>query len=239
MGGTQPEMDEAESLALINVVEDLVTSLRRPTTMVERDRLRNMLPHLTERLRKGMALIHLAPKQRGDLMEQLMVVHSRYLRSAPATAPAPPAAPDSTHGTNPDEIVSRIRSEHIDSVWARLNPEPEPHQQVGALPTIPMALDGVPADESDATQTVEDWVDSLKPGMWFKLSIQGEWINSRLIWISRHHRFFMLTGKHRTEIHTLPRDILAKLRAEGLATEVTQHKLVQKAMDSLMGDLGA
>jgi len=73
---TQGDMDEQESHGLINVVEELVTSLQRPTTLDERDRLRAMLPSLTERLRKGMALINWPPKLRGDLMEQLMVVHA-------------------------------------------------------------------------------------------------------------------------------------------------------------------
>jgi len=130
---TQADVPEAESQSLINVVEDLVTSLQRPTTLEERDHLRGMLPSLTERLRKGMAIIEWPPKLRGDLMEQLMVVHARYLRSPPAPAEAP-------RELTPQEIVSQIRTEHIDSVWEQLNPDPEPRIHVDALPTVPMGL---------------------------------------------------------------------------------------------------
>lgn len=228
------DMDEAESHGLINVVEDLVTSLQRPTTLGERDRLRGMLPSLTERLRKGMALINWPPKLRGDLMEQLMVVHARYLRSPPTPATPAEAAPELT----PHEIVSQIRSEHIDSVWEQLNPDPEPHVHVGALPTVPMGLDAQAKDEGSGPEAIEAWVNALRPGTWFKLSLQGEWVNSRLIWVSRNHRFFMFTGRQQAEIHTLPRHVLCKLRSEGLAAEVHQRSLVQRAADSLMGDLG-
>lgn len=230
---TQADMDEEEGLSLINVVEDLVVSLQRPSTLQERDRLRTMLPHLTERLRKGMALINLSPKQRGDLMEQLMVVHGRYLRSTPA----PSATADSAHGASHEDVVARIRSEHIDSVWARLNPEPDPRLHVDALPTIPMGLDVENAAEGKSGQTADEWVETLQPGTWFKLSLHGEWIDSRLIWVSRNHRFFIFTGKQRDDILTWPRQSLAKLRREGFASEMTQHALVQRAVNSLMGDL--
>ena len=231
---TQTDMDEAESHGLINVVEDLVTSLQRPTTLDERDRLRAMLPSLTERLRKGMALINWPPKLRGDLMEQLMVVHARYLRSPPTPATPAEAAPALT----PHEIVSQIRSEHIDSVWEQLNPDPEPQIHVGALPTVPMGLEAQSKDEGAGPEAVEAWVAELRPGTWFKLSLQGEWVNSRLIWVSRNHRFFMFTGRQHAEIHSLPRHVLCKLRSEGLAAAVQQRSLVQRAADSLMGDLG-
>lgn len=231
---TQTEMDEAESHGLINVVEELVTSLQRPTTLEERDRLRAVLPSLTERLRKGMALINWPPKLRGDLMEQLMVVHARYLRSPPVPAAPVEAAPELT----PHEIVSQIRAEHIDSVWEQLNPDPEPQIHVGALPTVPMGLEAQAQDEASGPEAVNAWVDELRPGTWFKLSLHGEWVNSRLIWVSRNHRFFMFTGRQHAEIHTLPRHVLCKLRSEGLAAAVQQRSLVQRAADSLMGDLG-
>ena len=230
---TQADMPDEESHGLINVVEELVTSLQRPTTLAERDRLRTMLPSLTERLRKGMALINWPPKLRGDLMEQLMVVHARYLRSPPA--PATPA--EAPRELTPHEIVSQIRSEHIDSVWEQLNPEPEPRVHVGALPTVPM---GLPAadDTPSGPEAALAWVEALRPGTWFKLSLQGEWVNARLIWVSRNQRFFMFTGRQADEIHTLPRQVLCNLREQGLVTEVQQRSLVQRAADSLMGELG-
>lgn len=236
---TQGDMDEQESHGLINVVEELVTSLQRPTTLDERDRLRAMLPSLTERLRKGMALINWPPKMRGDLMEQLMVVHARYLRSPPA--PATPSEPP--RELTPHEIVSQMRSEHIDSVWEQLNPDPEPKVHVGALPTVPMGLsaaEDTPSgpEAAEAAEAAEAWVEGLHPGTWFKLSIQGEWVNSRLIWVSRNQRFFMFTGRQTDDIHTLPRQVLCNLREQGLVTEVQQRSLVQRAADSLMGDLG-
>lgn len=230
---TQAEMDDEESHGLINVVEDLVTSLQRPTTLDERDRLRTMLPSLTERLRKGMSLINWPPKLRGDLMEQLMVVHARYLRSPPTPATPAEASPELT----PQEIVSQIRSEHIDSVWAQLNPDPEPRVQVGALPTVPMALTAPDDDTPSGPEAAEAWVEELHPGTWFKLSLQGEWVNSRLIWVSRNQRFFMFTGRQADEIHTLPRQVLCTLREQGLVTAVQQRSLVQRAADSLMGEL--
>lgn len=229
---TQSDMDDAESHELINVVEDLVTSLQRPATLDERDRLRKMLPSLTERLRKGMSLINWPPKLRGDLMEQLMVVHARYLRSAPVPAEPP-------RELTPHEIVSQMRSEHIDSVWQHLNPDPEPQVDVDAMATVPMGLeDPEQTGASSALAAADTWASELRPGTWFKLSLHGEWVNARLIWVSRNQRFFMFTGRQADEIHTLPRHLLCRLRSEGLAAVVQQRSLVQRAADSLMGDLG-
>lgn len=228
---TQAEIDDAESQGLINVVEDLVTSLQRPTTLEERDRLRAILPSLTERLRKGMSIINWPPKLRGDLMEQLMVVHGRYLRS-------PPMPPEAPREMTPHEIVSQMRSEKIDSIWEHLNPDPEPRVHVGALPTVPMGLNAASDDRPSGAEVAETWVMELRPGTWFKLSLHGEWINARLIWVSRNHRFFMFTGQQADDIHTLPRQVLCKLREQGLVTAVQQRSLVQRAADSLMGDLG-
>lgn len=231
---TQENADEAESMGLLNVVEDLVTSLQRPTTLAERERLRLMLPSLTERLRKGMALINWPPKMRGDLMEQLMVVHARYLRSAPA----PAADAGATSGLSPLEIVSQMRAEQIDSVWAQHDPQPEPQVGVGALPTVPMGLDALNAGRhAAATQGARTWAEQVRPGTWFKLSMEGEWVNARLMWVSANHRFFMFTGRQADEIRTLPLDVLSRLRQEGLVTDVPQHTLVQRAADSLWSDL--
>jgi hypothetical protein len=99
---------------------------------------------------------------------------------------------------------------------------------------------GLPADDDTPSgpEAAQAWVEALRPGTWFKLSLQGEWINARLIWVSRNQRFFMFTGRQADEIHTLPRQVLCNLREQGLVTEVQQRSLVQRAADSLMGELG-
>lgn len=221
---THPDMSEADSHALLNVVEDLVDSLQRPTTLDARDRLRQMLPSLTERLRKGMALIDWPPKLRGDLMEQLMVVHARYLRSPPA-----PAAE-----LTPHQIVAQMRQERIDSVLPPAEAAPDSH--LGALPTVPMGLDA-PAPDASAS-AAEAWVNQLRPGTWCKLSLQGEWTTARLVWVSHHHRFFMFASAKASDMHTLPRRVLLRLRGAGLATALQDRSLMQRAADSLLQDLG-
>ena len=221
--------DDAEVQAMLGTVDDLLMSLQRPATPEERHTLRRALPGLIERLQKGMALIDLPQGQRDAILDELMIIHSRYLRSAPKPRREP----------TPEELVRQMQDEMAQE--EELEPEPiQPRQEldtnVGSLPTVPMSFgDEAPSDQPVAA--VSEWVDSLHKGSWCKLLLQGQWVSAHLLWFSANRQFFMFSSDHAGRMHSLTRRALERLRAEGLATSLEDRNLMQRAVDSLLQDL--
>lgn len=223
---THPDMPEAESQRLLNVVDELVLSLQRPTSLEERELLRGRLPELTSDLRKGMAMIEMPVKERSTFMEQLMAVHGRYLRATPQPRPE----------LTPEQIVQQMREETLDSVWSQHDAEPD--TRIDDLPTIPLGLDGKPTGEQPG-RGPNAWVDHLRVGVWCKLASQGRWSTNRIVWISPHRNFFVVTSQRSGQLHNFTRSALLRLRKEGLATELPSRSPVQSAADTLARGLSS
>ena len=221
--------DDAEVQTMLGTVDDLLMSLQRPATPEEHQALRRALPSLIDRLQKGMALIDLPEGQRDAILDELMIIHSRYLRSTPKPKREP----------TPEELVRQMQDEM--ALEHELDPEPAPPRQeldtnVGSLPTVPMSFgDEAPSDQTSAA--VSEWVDSLHKGSWCKLLLQGQWVSAHLLWFSANRQFFMFSSDHAGRMHSLTRRALERLRSEGLATSLEDRNLMQRAVDSLLQDL--
>ncbi|MFX7796898.1 hypothetical protein ABTK29_18750, partial [Acinetobacter baumannii] len=70
---------------------------------------------------------------------------------------------------------------------------------IGGLPTVPMGLD----DADDAEAQLSAWLASLRPGMRFKLYLQGRWTTTKLAWRSDNGEFFMFTSNLAGGMHSL------------------------------------
>lgn len=228
-----PAADEASAQRVLGTVDELLASLVRPATLADRERLRQSLPELVQRLQAGMARIRLPAVRREAVLNELMVVHSLHLRAPPRPRPEP----------SPLELVRQMQDEPV--------PEPLRHDEavdtnLGNLPTIPMAyadMQAGPDVEPDAptpaapADLAAAWVDALEAQAWCKLFIQGRWATTRLLWRSDNRQFFMFTSRHGGGMHSLTRRALLRLRSEGLATSVEDRSAMQRAVDSLLGDL--
>lgn len=227
---TQPEHDDKLIQSMLHVVDDLLHSLQRPTTLAERDALRQNLPDLIERLRKGMALIDMPTSDRGALLDELRGIHGRYLRAMPKPA----------RELTPEELVQQMRDEMAsapaDSGFDFDIERPAMNTSVGDLPTIPMGL-GDEDDNLHIDDNIDRWLDSLRSGAWYKLFIDGQWTTARLLWASGNRRFFVFTRNKTGGMHALSKGALERLRKEGLATSLEDRSLMQRAVDSLMQDL--
>lgn len=221
---TSKELGEDESQCLVNVVDELIDSLQHPTSLEAKQQLRDLLPDLTATLRKGMALIDMPPHARATLMEQLMAVHGRFLRSPPRPRPE----------LTPEEIVQQMREEHVESQWLHSRSDVL-DTGVDDLPTIPMGLED--HDSSAAEASAAAWVDHLLIGTWCKLTTRGHWSTARVVWISEHRHFFVVTLERTDQLVTLTRKALIRLRNEGLATELQDRSAVQTAADQLIESL--
>jgi hypothetical protein len=235
-----PAEDEASAQRVLGTVDALLASLTRPATLADRERLRQSLPELVQRLQAGMDRIRLPAARREAVLNELMVVHSLHLRAPPRPRPEP----------SPQELVRQMQDEPV--------PEPLRHDEavdtnLGNLPTIPMdyaemqaspdaalpapGTAAVPATQATSTESAAEWIDTLETQAWCKLFIQGRWATTRLLWLSDNRQFFMFTSRHGGGMHSLTRRALLRLRSEGLATRVEDRSAMQRAVDSLLGDL--
>ncbi|MFN9450361.1 MAG: DUF1631 family protein [Rubrivivax sp.] len=229
---------EARAQGLLNTVEDLIHCLKAPTNAAERASLRATLPALVQRLREGMGRIAVPAPQQQALLERLTLVLGPHLSGGPATAreqSAPitrPAAPQDDPWSRADDDEGGYGA--LPSLGIDTN--------IGALPTVPMALGEAdsfahgPADADDGGRHVSpaDWAADLQVGAWCKLSLQGQWVTAQLLWISNHREFLVFKRSHALQLQSISRKALERLRAEGLATQLDERKLVQRAVDSLL-----
>lgn len=235
--------DAPQTQALVGTVDDLLASLQRPATEAERVALRRRLPDLVARLQQGMDLIDLPGPHRERVMAHLMQAHRANLferppAAAPSAAPAATAAPEPAAALAPTPIPSaapRIELEDSlhDSVPAPAGWEAS-DTNIGGLPTVPMGLD----DADDAEAQLSAWLASLRPGMRFKLYLQGRWTTTKLAWRSDNGEFFMFTSNLAGGMHSLTLRGLKRLRSGGLATEVAEPSAVQRALSGLLRELG-
>lgn len=233
--------DAPQTQALVGTVDDLLASLQRPATEAERVALRKRLPDLVTRLQQGMDLIDLPGPHRERVMAHLMQAHRANLferppAAAPTAAPAATAAPMPAAPAAPTPSAAP-RIELEDSLQDSL-PAPASWEgsdtHIGGLPTVPMGLD----DADEAETQLSAWLASLRPGMRFKLYLQGRWTTTKLAWRSDNGEFFMFTSNLAGGMHSLTLRGLKRLRSGGLATEVAEPSAVQRAVSGLLRELG-
>lgn len=230
-----PGDDKAEMQELVGTVDELLWSLERPASELDRDEVRQRLPGLIGRLRRGMALINLPQAERDSVLDDLMQTHTRRLRGTRAAAPPAQAQPSSQN--TPQELVRQMRDEVLDhhetaaDTWAQ-------DTSVGSLPTVPMDLSDGSADEDRrAKGAAQRWMQTLGKGVRCKLFLQGQWVTAHLLWRSDNGEFFMFTSVLAGGMHSMTRRALERLRIEGLATTFVEHSLLQRAADSVLQDL--
>lgn len=236
--------DEDEIQAMMSTVDDLLHSLQRPVNLDEREQLRQSLPGLIDRLKRGMASIALGQEQQDAFLDDLMGIHTHHLLANPKAGkrPVEPSAQD---------IVAQMRQEmrRETSQEARVRDKTDTssdqhasrHPQLvdtnlGNLPTVPMAY-GEELTDTTRPSTPTSWADALQKGMWCKLFLQGQWTTAHLLWISANRQFYMFTSDRAGRMHSMTRRALERLRAEGLATDLEDRSLMQRAVDSMLQDL--
>lgn len=227
--------DKAEMQELVGTVDELLWSLERPASELDRDEVRQRLPALIGRLRRGMALINLPQAERDSVLDDLMQTHTRRLRAARAAPPTSQA--QSSPQDTPQALVQQMRDEVLDhhetaaDTWAQ-------DTSVGSLPTVPMDLgDGSADEDRRAKAAAQRWMQTLVKGVRCKLFLQGQWVTAHLLWRSDNGEFFMFTSALAGGMHSMTRRALERLRIEGLATTFVEHSLLQRAADSVLQDL--
>jgi hypothetical protein len=221
--------DNPHTQSLVSTVDELLWSLERPASELDRDEVRQRLPSLIERLKMGMEMISMPQGERDHVLDDLMRAHSRRLRSAVAGGEA------SKQGS-PQDLVQQMREEILDDHRAQSSDSWAQDTSVGALPTVPMTLGGADED-SRVKAAAQRWLQALTKGVRCKLFLQGQWVTAHLLWRSDNGEFFMFTSSLAGGLHSMTRRALERLRIEGLATTFVELSLMQRAVDSVLQDL--
>lgn len=236
--------DDEEVHAMMTTVDDLLHSLQRPINLEERAQLKQSLPGLIERLKRGMASVALPQSQQDAILDELMGIHTHHLLATPKSNKR-------STDSSAEDIVAQMRQEmrqeqHVPSrapnlVGAPATERKALHPQLvdtnlGSLPTVPMPY-GEDTPDIKRPSTPSDWADSLHQGMWCKLFLQGQWTTAHLLWISDNRQFYMFTSGRAGRMHSMTRRAIERLRTEGLATNLEDRSLMQRAVDSMLQDL--
>ena len=231
-GRDAPEAQEA-----IELVDPLLDSLKPVPTEPEREALRRSLPGLIDGLRRGAALIATPETELDGVFQELMVLHGRLLRGQTLpieTVPTPSAAEErhtlSAPETATDERLRRLMDERP-SQWAYAEVDR------GELPTVPVALYSGQAS-AEAQAAVNAWLEKLSVGTWYHLFVQGGWLTAQLTWIGETRQHHLFVGQDSEQRHSLTRGALERLLPNGLITALGEDSVVQRAVDTLVQNLG-
>lgn len=221
----------------IEWVDHLLASLQDAPDERARQRLRHSLPGLIDGLRSGCDAIALPEAKREAVLQELMLQHGRVLRglsALPESAAKAAGGAGKNAELSPEELLHRLlveRESQMPTHWS--------HTRVdrGHLPTVPVQLYGQD-DNPAARSAVQSWLDALHIGGWYHLFIQSNWLTAQVAWISESGQFFLFVGQDADERHSLTRGALEHLLTHGLITALDENSLVQRAVDTLMQDLG-
>ncbi len=237
--------DAASVQAQIQLVDELIDSLMPLPDTASRERLRARLPDLIRRLEAGMDSVQFSPAQRSAVFNELMALHGRVLSGkglgVPSQQPAPgtDSRADSRFGSRTDAQDSRQDAEstlqgllaerhsEFGSVWASADVDRS------LLPTQPQGLQA--GEQARADQR---WIDSLQIGHWLHLMAHGQWRTSQLAWISEDGEFYLFVGQDESDRQSITRGALRQLYRSGLAINLEQEGVVERAIHALMHDLG-
>ena len=220
--------DAAETQALVATVDELLGSLAPPQDERERQERLRALPALIGQLQRGMQMTALSKVEAQRVLDELMRAHRRLMQ---------PLGEASAEAEERPDVLDRHPEIQWDDSESLGDSAPDPWQRsdtnLGQLPTVPMGL-----DEPTAAMAASVWVQGLRRGVRCKVFLQGQWVTARLMWRSVNAQFFMFSSTLAGGSHSMTRRALERLRAEGLATDVAEASLLQRAADSLLTDFG-
>ena len=230
--------------AHIDLVDELIDSLMPLPDEAAREQLRLRLPDLIRRLEVGMESVHFNPAQRSAVFNELMTLHGRVLRGKGLGVPSaqsaggPDSQHDSRHHSRPSGQNSRLdaqsslqgllaeRHSEFSSVWASADVDRS------MLPTQPQGL-----QDGDAERADQRWLSHLHVGHWLHLMVHGHWRTSQLAWISEDGEFYLFVGQDENDRQSITRGALRQLYRSGLAINLEQEGVVERAIQALMHDL--
>jgi hypothetical protein len=213
--------DSPQAMGLLAVAPALARSVQPLRNDAERQERLRELPALVQRIQNGLALIGWPAEQRQHLLDMLSARHAAMLRQRPMAQGEP----------SPEEIVRRMREEALEPQASSAGPDSL--IDLGSLETVPAPLMPEPQAEPEP---VPSWWRHLQPGQWLRAFLRGQWRQLRLLWISRDGRYLLLAGQPGQRF-SVALAALERLAGENLAEPLEPRNALERAVDSLFGEL--
>jgi hypothetical protein len=100
---------------------------------------------------------------------------------------------------------------------------------VQALDTVPADLMEHSAPISRAETPTDAWLDSLRPGDWVRMFLQGRWVQARLMWPGERGEVFLFGDGASDATWAVRRGALLAMHAARLAKSLMQRSIVGSA----------
>ena len=100
---------------------------------------------------------------------------------------------------------------------------------VEELDTVPAELMDRAAPVSRAETATDAWLDSLRPGDWVRMFLQGRWVQPRLLWPGERGEVFLLGDGASDTTWAIRRGALLAMHAARLAKTLQQRSIVGSA----------
>ena len=212
----------------IKLVDELLWSVQLPDHPKSRQRLITLLPSLLKRLRAGMEMINLPAAEQEAVLDELMTIHTDALRPNTRADAGP---------LTPEQIVQRMRDEVLPAATGN-GAFSDSVIDLASMETIPAEMmpdTSVPAGPAeDPLKRVE----LLRAGDRLRLFVQGRWSSVQLLWRSDQGLFFLFAGDAAGRTHSVTRRALERLASASLLQALEARTLVQRALDTVMREVG-
>jgi hypothetical protein len=107
-------------------------------------------------------------------------------------------------------------------------------------------MDTVPAELMDTAPVVpgsrleaEDWLDSLNPGDWVRMFLQGRWVHAALLWPGERHEVWLFGDGASDATWAVRRGALLMMHGTRLAKRLKQRNIVGSAAARVQEQLAA
>ena len=106
-------------------------------------------------------------------------------------------------------------------------------------------IDTVPAELLDEeamsarSPAKDDWLDTLKPGDWVRMFLQGRWVQARLLWPGDRREVWLFGDGGSDATWAIRRGALLNMHAERLAKTLRQRSIVGSAAAKVQEQIAA
>jgi hypothetical protein len=100
---------------------------------------------------------------------------------------------------------------------------------VADIDTVPAELLDETAMAARSPATTDNWLDSLRPGDWVRMFLQGRWVHARLLWPGERREVWLFGDGGSDATWAVRRGALLNMHAERLAKTLKQRSIVGSA----------
>ncbi len=214
--------DLGDYKALVNT---LLWSAQPELTRKNIPKLTKLVPRLLSSLREGLRLIDYPATKTSAFFDGLMKLHQQAFRPAPSPL-TPPARAGLVASLQVDQDHWVAPAEAKASGFMEMTNDLDQGAEQTALQ--PSAL-----LKSDPARQVDSGVETLSPGTWVELQVNGVWSRTQLSWISPKRTMYLFTSVH-GKTQSMTQRMLERLQSLGVLRVLSDQSMLDGALDAVV-----